>query len=275
MGDALGGSTDYNDGYKGTRRAYELIVETLCREYGVFELDSEDRYRGRNYYRELVKFFLEEESVDKVLDVIELSFRVVDAMTRNFEFLHTAKANERADHAIKELNSRFQEHAIGFQFAEGEILRIDSSLIHSEVVKPVLVLLQSKDYAGAQAEFLRAHEHYRKGNAKEVLNECLKALESAMKVICEKQKWAYPANPTCSALIQVCLDNKLVPIFWTQHFSALRSTLESGVPTARNKLGGHGQGGEVITVPQHLVSYVLHMTASCLVFLIESEKSLS
>jgi hypothetical protein len=54
---------------------------------------------------------------------------------------------------------------------------------------------------------------------------------------------------------------------------ALRSTLESGVPTARNKLGGHGQGTEVVEVPEHIVSYALHLTASAIVFLAEAEKA--
>ena len=58
------------------------------------------------------------------------------------------------------------------------------------------------------------------------------------------------------------------------HFSALRATLEGGVPTARNKMGGHGDGTDPTAVPQHLAAYVLHMTASTLVFLIEAEKQL-
>ncbi|WP_416347177.1 DUF7014 domain-containing protein [Castellaniella sp.] len=46
------------------------------------------------------------------------------------------------------------------------------------------------------------------------------------------------------------------------------------MPTGRNKLGGHGQGTTTTTVPNHLVAYMLHMTASALVFLGESEAAL-
>ena len=63
------------------------------------------------------------------------------------------KASERADDAINELNTRFREHGIGFQFVEGEIVRVDSELIHSEAVKPALRLLNEKNYHGAQQEF--------------------------------------------------------------------------------------------------------------------------
>lgn len=272
--DTIGNPNEYHDSYLGAYRAYKLIVETLCREYGVFKLPGAKEYGDRNYLSELANFFLQEQETEKVLDTIELSFRGIDRITRNYNHLHRQRASEKADEAIEELNARFQEHAIGFQFADGEIIRVDSKLIHSEVVKPALALLHDKEYAGAQAEFLKAHEHYRHGNDKESLAECLKALESIMKVICDKRNWQYEPNATCSTLIQRCFDNGLIPTFWTQQFTALRSTLESGVPTARNKLGGHGQGSLIVSVPQHLVAYVLHMTASAIVFLVESERSL-
>ena len=272
--DAIGNTNDYHDSYKGAFGAYKLIVEVLCREYGLFKLPGAKDYGDRNYLSELANFVLNEEDIERVIDSIELSFLVIDRSTRNYDHLHRQRADEAADQAIEELNARFQDHGVGFQFIDGEIIRIDSKLIHAEVVKPALLLLHEKEYAGAQAEFLKAHEHYRHGNSKEALTECLKAMESTMKAICSKRKWQYPPTATCSALIQICIGNGLIPSFWTQHFSALRSTLESGVPTARNKLGGHGQGSSVVTVPAHIVAYVLHMTAACLVFLIESEKVL-
>jgi len=141
-------------------------------------------------------------------------------------------------------------------------------------VKPILRLLNDKHYAGAQQEFFKAHEHYRHGDAKETLNECLKAFESLMKAICDKRKWPYVKTATAKELIRVCLDNNLIPAFWESHYTALRSMLESGVPTGRNKLSGHGQGSTPTTVPSHLVSYMLHITAASMLFLAEAEAAL-
>jgi hypothetical protein len=142
-------------------------------------------------------------------------------------------------------------------------------------VKPVLKLLRERpEYAGAQAEFLTAHEHYRHGRIKEGLTECLKALESLMKGICTKRGWKFNPNGTASVLLQTLFDKGLVPTFWQQHFSALRSTLEAGVPTARNKLSGHGQGVAVVEVPRRFAGYVLHLTASAMVFLTAAEDAL-
>ncbi len=250
------------------RNAYISIVNTLHREYGVFQLHRENE----NAVMELVNFFLNEENVEKALDVVELSFQVIDSRTRSYNYLERYDASERADDAIEELNNRFKEHGVGYQFTNGQIVRIDSEFIHAEVVKPALKLLGQQHYAGAQQEFLKAHDHYRKGNAKEALSECLKAFESVMKAICDKRGWGYSNNATSKPLIQACFDNGLIPSFWQSHYSSLRSLLESSVPTGRNKLSGHGQGTTPVSVPDHLVAYMLHMTASAIVFLAEADE---
>ncbi|MDD4460565.1 MAG: hypothetical protein PHQ24_12315 [Proteiniphilum sp.] len=271
--DTLGKGEQYWDGQ--VKQSYEFIVNTLCREYGLFKLPGAKDYGDREYITELANFFLQVDDVEKALDAIELSFRVIDRLTRSWEYLRRNDASERADQAISELNSRLKEHGVGFQFVEGEIVRVDSELLHVEAVKPALRLLNEKDSQGAQQEFLSAYEHYRHGKNKEALNDCLKAFESTMKAICDKRKWSYQPNATAKALIQVCFDNNLVPSFWQQQLSSLRSMLESSIPTGRNKLSGHGQGAVPTSVPEYLVAYMLHMTASTLVFLTNAEKNLA
>lgn len=272
--DALGKENDYFSSSYKTKEAYQFVVDTLCREYGVFSLRISEEYGEKNYRTELSNFLLRENNHEKILDVVELSFRIIDTFTREWKFLHRNEASEFADRAIEELNARFLEHGVGYRFEEGEIIRVDSELLHAEVVKPALALLRAPEYAGAQVEFLKAHEHYRHGREKEALAECLKSLESVMKSICAKRKWIHDANATSKALIKLLFDEGLVPQFWSQHFSGLRAMLESGVPTARNRLGGHGQGANVVQVPTYFVAYVLHQTASTIVFLVEAEKAL-
>lgn len=257
------------------RRAYEFIVNTLCREYGVFKLPGTKNYGGREYTQELRDFFLCERDVEKALDAIEVSFKAIDDRTREFGYLLRGDASKRADEAISDLNDRFKEHGVGFQYTNGEIMRVDSELIHVEAVKPALRLLNQKQYQGAQQEFLSAHEHYRRGKNKEALNDCLKSFESTMKVICDKRGWKYESNATAKTLIKVCFDNELVPSFWQQQLASLQSMLESGIPTGRNKLSAHGQGSSPTSVPEHLVAYMLHMTASTLLFLIKAEEDLT
>jgi hypothetical protein len=275
--DVLGSKENYHDRYEcgpKVQSVYKRIVETLCREYGLFQLPTAETYRGRMYLDELANYLLQVDDVERQLDIVELSFRLIDRITRDNNFLRKQNASERADRAINELNMRFKEHGIGFQFVEGEIVRVDSELIHSEAVKPALRLLNEKNYNGAQEEFLSAYEHYRHGKHKEALNDCLKSFESTMKAICDKRQWTYPPSATARALIQVCFDKELVPLFWQQQLNSLRSMLESSIPTGRNKLSGHGQGATPTEVPDYLVAYMLHMTASTIVFLTTAEKKI-
>lgn len=271
---ALGTAQAYADMQRGPLRAYSFIVGTLRHEYGVFSLVGPQAPEVGNAVSELFAFFLGERTADKALDAVELCFRVIDTATRESRYRQLDDASARADAAIEELNARFREHGVGYQFVEGKIVRLDSELLHVEVVKPALSLLRAPEYAGAQEEFLKAHEHYRHQRMKEALAECLKALESVMKAICAKRNWSHDPNATSKTLIDVLFAKGLIPFFWSGHFSALRSTLESGVPTARNKLGGHGQGAQVVEVPDYLVAYVLHQTASAIVFLAEADKAL-
>ncbi len=248
-------------------------MQALCREYGVFELPPTKNYGSRNYVEELINFILNEPDLERTLDAIELSFRVIDSSTRSYPYLLRQDASERADEAIGELNGRFKEHVVGFEFSNGQMIRIDSEYAHTEIVKPVLALLSDKQFDGVQQEFLSAHAHYRSGKTKECLNDCLKAFESMMKVICDKHGWVYNQGAGAKNLIQVCLDNNLIPTFWQQHFTSLRSTLESGIPTGRNKLSGHGQGANPSEVPRYVAAYMLHLTASAIVLLGDAEAS--
>lgn len=272
--DALGSSEDYWN-FNDVKQAYQFTVDTLCREYGLFKLPYNETFRDRHYIQELTNYFLQEQEIDKQLDVIELTFKIIDKFTREYGYRRRNNANMIADAAIDELNQRFKEHGIGYQYNNNEIIRVDSELLHTETVKPALKLLNHKDYYGAQEEFLNAYEHYRHGRYKESLNDCLKAFESTIKSICDKKQWSYQPNITAKGLIQICFDKNLIPSFWQQQMTSLKSLLESSIPTGRNKLSGHGQGSESIEIPDHVVAYMLHMTASTLVFLVTAESKIA
>ncbi|MEI8393957.1 MAG: hypothetical protein WCF85_04420 [Rhodospirillaceae bacterium] len=255
-------------------KAYQNIFDVLIKEYGLFYLVKihHNGYRPKN---DVLDFLIVETNIERVLDAIEVSFRCVDTVTRNYSYCGLSNASKIATAAIDELNARFREHGVGYSFSDGEIIRIDSQLIHAEVVKPALGLLREKEFSGAQQEFLTAHEHHRHKRNKEAINECLKAFESTMKAICDKRGWAYDkGKATSKELINICFTKDLIPQFWQSEFSSLRGVLESGVPTGRNKLAGHGQGAIPTDVPEHIVAYILHQTAAAIVFLVEAERAL-
>lgn len=254
--------------------AYEFIVDSLCREYGLFTLPSAKDYGERDYISELFNFILSEKSVERVLDAVELACRIIDVHSRKWEYRYHQDADAEATAALAELNTRFQHHGFGYRFEAGDIIRIDSEVVHAEVVKPALTLLHAPQFNGAEAEFHQAYEHYRHGRMKEALTDCLRSLESTMKSIAASRKWKHDPGATAKPLIDLMFEKQLVPTFWSQHFSALRAMLESGVPTARNRLGGHGQGAAVVDVPSHFVAFALHQAAAAIVFLAKADSEL-
>lgn len=265
----------YNNSYYNIEseadKIYKFIHQTLCKEYGVFTLKEH-----ADDYEAIYDTFLKEKDYEKCLDIIEISFRIIENyVTKNWH-LFRETSSQKPDDAIEELNLRFKESAVGYQFESGDLIRIDSQIIHSEVVKPTLVLLASEDaYNGANNEFLSAHEHYRHKRYKECLNDCLKSFESIMKGIHIKRNWAYSPQDTASKLINSCLSNELIPTYIQSQFTSLKTMLESGVPTLRNKNSGHGQGATVTQVNEELVSYMLHLTATNLLYLVQCDKKLS
>jgi hypothetical protein len=251
------------DGYRrGGQKVFKFIHQALCREYGQFNLGSQHD----SDFDAVARFLLQTDDTEKVIDAIEMSFQVLDRVVRGKEYEYE-NIRVSADDAIAELNYRLREHGVGYQYESGQIVRVDSQLIHSEVVRPALRFLAEDHLRGANDEFLSAHEHYRSRKYKECLNDCLKAFESTMKAICEKRRWTFSPNDTAKQLIEIIFANKLVPAFMQAHFTALRSTLESEVPTVRNRLAGHGQGSQESTVPESIASYALHLTAANIMLL--------
>jgi len=259
-----------SEGYGVTcpvQSAFRSMRRVLCKEYGLFRLTD----NGEDAFTEVANFFLRCGVIPRCLDVIQLTFAWIDVEIRKrTQQYHNAE--ETPDAAIEELNERFREHGIGYRYEELKIVRVDSQFIHTEAVKPALVALSDKRFRGANEEFLKAHELYRLGDFKGAMAECLKAFESTMKIICDSFGWSYPKNATSKPLIECLFTNQLIPDYLQSEFAALRTLLESGIPTIRNRTSGHGQGSQPTAVPQHLAGFLMHQTASTILFLVESFK---
>jgi hypothetical protein len=240
---------------------------------GLFSLG--DTYQS--YDREvLVKFFAEQASTEQALDIIDLSFRFILFMhKKRSDWAGLFKVTATAGEAISDLNERFLQHGVGYAFVHDGLIRKDNEHLHQESILPALRVLHEQGFEGANEEYRLAHDHYRHGQYKDCLNNCLKAFESTMKTICTSRGWTYQSTDTASTLIKVCIENGLFPSFLEAHFGVIQSLLTSGIPTVRNKMGGHGQGPDALPAPAYFAEYLLHETATTIVFLVGSFKALS
>lgn len=269
-------------GYSGTgigrspypsNKYWADVRNTLCCEYGKTTLVD----TGDDYADECYKILLDQKDIDQVLDIIEYTFIFIDTEIRKLTPILKRSHNIKLspDEAIDELNKRFLEHHVGYQYIEGKIVRMDSEYMHQEVHMNTVHLLNTNQYKGALEEFIDAHNHFKKGQYKDTMVDALKSFESTMKAICQENKWEEPDSKNCKKLIQVCFDNGLIPPDLKSEFNSLRTTLESGLPTVRNKNGGHGQGKNTVKVPDYLARYALNLAGTNIILLMEANHSKS
>ncbi|MDC0933381.1 hypothetical protein OAR97_05980 [Arcobacteraceae bacterium] len=244
---------------------YEGIHKILCKEYGVFTLKQNEWDDDYNYEKIILEYILNTKDFEQILDILELFFK----------YFYDNNKKELTEEAFSEINARFKENGVGYILEAKQILRIDSQIIHSDIVKPTINILNESLYSGANEEFLKAHEHYRNNRNQECLNECLKSFESVLKAICDKNNWTYNQNDTANKLITICFENNLIPDYLKSQFTSLQSLFTSGVPTIRNRNSGHGQGVEQRNVTNEMTSYMLHLTATNILFLTKQEEQLN
>lgn len=248
-------------------RGYSLIAQALKEEFGLFKLVD----YPKNNADDVLNFFLKEPDAERALDVVELLFRFAVVTIDEQEHYKNWVRNVRLSPSdgISQLNTRFREHGVGYEFVSGEIVRIENQVIHAEAVRPALRLLSQKGFSGPNAEFLEAHSHYRRGDFDDAVVNAAKAFESTMKTICSQRGWKYDANATAKPLINVLMTNGLLPSYFESQLSTIRSLLESTV-TVRNKDAGHGAGEVPKVLPEWFARYAMNVCASAIVFLVEA-----
>ena len=98
------------------------------------DVPNEDGY---GCYWVVRNFLLETEDTNKVIDVIEVSFRYIDIVIRDKfrvsidEIFGTSRRDIppdsiSPDEAIDQLNQRFREHGVGYKYESGQIVKVDS-----------------------------------------------------------------------------------------------------------------------------------------------------
>ena len=277
MRDAVGAYHKYRTPHsdykaKENNEGWEIIHDSVAREHGVFKLAE-----GSNPFLSCNNFLLNSHLVDLVLDLIEFGFLYIHSETRRFDVRERAKRgiSETADAAIKELNERFKQAGVGYQFEDGYILRIDSELIHSDIVKPALRYLNEDGFEGPRDEFMSAHAHYRNGEMKDAIVDANNAFESMLKSICLQREWDFQNGDSASRLIKVVRDHGLLPDYLDNSFDQLVATLKSGLPKIRGEEGSHGQGANPSKTPDYVAAYALHLAAAQILFLAKAHNASS
>ena len=239
---------------------FALVEHTFCREKGLKKIYIQTDSQSAIYR------YIDESNTDGFIDMLDLILNTFLLFSRDLKYSYF---KSQFNNAIGETNYRFKFNNLGYEFLNGTIVRIDSQVVHASIVKPALSLISDNRFSGANDEMRKAYEYRRTSDNKNAIIEACKAFESIMKSICTIK--AYPVDPraTASALIQTLKDNSYFPSYLETHVNSLKATLESGLPTVRNRNAGHGQGEEVVSVPDAYVDYALNLLATNIVFLVK------
>lgn len=262
-----------------TRLTGETIDTHTEHWYAVAQIVAENRGMlsiagRRNPYDQVIHGILEGED-DLVLDIIEVAFARLERSKSQWEPIRGGFADRQVpSKAIADLNKRFLQWKVGYRFEKEQLIRVDSELMHEEVTKPALRLLARPGFAGPESEFLTAHAKFMKGEHREAITYAAAAFESTMKAICEKRGWPYNETDNAVTLVNACFTNGLIPEYLQGYMTSVRGTLDSGLNSLRNREGPHGGGAEIKDVPEHFAAFALHLAASNIIFLIESESKL-
>ncbi len=138
--DAFGPWTDdYEPGdpvFFNTPNPNWMAVEhVLCDALGVFKLGE-----SQNAQSNVEAFFLGA-PVPVALSVIEVAFRIMSES-------HSIRRPRQE--SIDEVNERFRRHAVGYEFVDTQVIRVDAAFVHAETTKPALVLLSQPGFEGAE-----------------------------------------------------------------------------------------------------------------------------
>lgn len=249
---------------------WEFIHDGFAREKGLKKLGNYE-VAWNDYGEHNIEYYLDNSSSEYLLDFIDFTFNVFDKVLREVkpQYSYNYNSNENVNKAIIELNYRFKQHSLGYEFVNGEIIRIDNKIIHHSVIKPALKLLYDENFSGAEEEIRKAFEYKRKSDNKNAILEAGKAFESTMKTICDLKGYTYDkAKDTAQKLINILESNHFYPAYMSTHLTNLRTTLETGLPVVRNKNAGHGQGSLVVNIPDEFAEYALNLAATNIVLLV-------
>lgn len=256
----------WNEGfmYDTSNPIYKDACDMLRVELGVKSLTG--RYHNGSD-DEFHQWFSAHSDIDELLDAVEICVRL-----GGYYQQHRSHRYDNVENDVTELNARMLEAGFGYQIDGGQVLQISSTVIHSDVVVPAMSLLSDHKFATANDEFRQAYQEFNQGNYDDCIHDCCNAFESVLKIILTNKGWAFSPNDTASKLLAVAFSNDLIPSYMQKEFTGLRTILESGVPTVRNKDGGHGAGSTPRNIPKHIAAFQLHQTAAAIILLVEAAK---
>ena len=222
------------------------VARELLWEHGWEKLKSYDSASKEMRVVEIHEFIMHGSS-HYIFDLLELFSRKLEETKYDFQ---------------RKINTVFVDSLVPWRVADNVIFLVDSEYM-AEVLESASRLLVTSGFPGAMEEFQKARALLESSDTKESVHQANLALESTMKSILVIGK----AKP--GQLIRKMIESGIVPDYYDKFLHSFEQILRS-VNVARNEErgAGHGQGINVVEVPEALAELVLNLCGALIVFLV-------
>lgn len=241
-----------------------MEIDRICRK----EMHSYLSYpREKDLSSRFLNYVSNVQDIDDFLSAVEIGCVALRFIGGHLDVPESRGALQKGGESIEEINRRFEQHSVGYQFENGQIIQVDSKLTHSEIIKPALVLLTAPLFSKANEDFMTAHRYYRAKDFKDCVTAANRAFESMLKAICDTEKWEYDKGDRARELVRKVRSKGLFTHDFERSFDSYVAMLKAGLPAVRNDAGGHGEGLTSAAVTAGIARFAINLTATNLLFL--------
>ena len=244
---SLGVQRDPNDNWISNSSVVEEAILEMLSEKGWDDIPETSAVRDGNHH-EGFRHLMSHGAAPELFDLCELAMSFMGG-------------DEREKCRVK-INEIFDLHQCSWRIADGEFFKLDADFMGERLSAGAHDALAANRFAGASEEYAKARQKLAEGDIKDSIFYATKSFESVMKVLTGEQH----ANA----------DHLIKHLLAQDYFADLPDSIRAGVaeqvmktlPFLRNKLAGHGQGAEIVTVPAAYGELALQLAAAFHNFLI-------
>jgi hypothetical protein len=226
----------------------EEAEAALRRVLGVEALTLAVTAEGERPDGQLKRYFKSETSV-QALDVIEVFYSELHEPKPQAEFQ-------------TEINEAMLAFSCPWRLADGCFFLVASEFIEREIIERAADLMATAGFEGATDEFRAARDDLTGGDTKDAIHKANNSFESTLKAILGVSSGT--ADHLCKQFVRAgYLDD--VP----DDARAPLMKILLGPSTLRHKLGGHGQGRDVVSVPRPYAELALSLAGTLNLFAVQ------
>lgn len=219
---------DPNDNWISNSSILEEAEDELLTEHGWDEIPGSPKPANGEYFVG-AKYLALHGDGQFVFDILELASNWMDT-----------KGKETFRNKINQI---FELHDCPWRFSDGEFFKLDSDFVGARLAVDAHDALTANNFTGAADEYAKSRQEFASGDIKDAILYAGKSFESILKIF--------------TGLEHANADRLLKDMLGKGYFDDLPESIRLGfldqvlksLPFLRNKLGGHGQGPNVIEVP--------------------------